>query len=80
MATGPVRVAGTRYTTATYDGTFPGPTLVICPGDNVTLRVLNDLKEPTNLHVHGLHVSPRGNGDNIFIKIPRGITTIGTGA
>ena len=76
MATGPVRIAGGRYTTETYDGTFPGPTLIICPGDNVTVRVVNNLgtKEPTNLHVHGLHVSPRGDSDNVFIKIPPGGT------
>ncbi len=74
MATGPVQVAGGRYTTETYDGTFPGPTLVICPGDDVTARVVNDMatKEPTNLHVHGLHVTPRGHGDNIFLEIPHG--------
>ena len=74
MSTGPVQVAGGRYTTETYEGTFPGPTLVICPGDDVTARVVNDMgtKEPTNLHVHGLHVTPRGHGDNIFLEIPHG--------
>jgi suppressor of ftsI len=74
MATGPVRIAGGRYTTETYDGTYPGPTLIICPGDNVTVRVMNRLgtNEPTNLHVHGLHVSPKGDGDNVFIEIPPG--------
>jgi FtsP/CotA-like multicopper oxidase with cupredoxin domain len=72
MSTGPVQIAGGRYTTETYDGTFPGPTLVICPGDKATVRVVNDLgtKEPTNLHVHGLHVSPRGDADNVFTEIP----------
>ena len=31
-ARGPVMIAGSRYTGAqTYEGTFPGPTLVICP-------------------------------------------------
>ena len=74
MSTGAVHVAGGRYTTETYEGTFPGPTLVICPGDEVTARVVNDMatKEPTNLHVHGLHVSPRGHGDNVFLEIPPG--------
>src|SRR4051794_25052480 len=74
MSTGPAQIAGGRYTTETYEGTFPAPTLVICPGDDVTARVVNDLgtKEPTNLHVHGLHVSPRGHGDNVFLEIPPG--------
>ena len=74
MATGPVTIAGHRYVTETYEGTFPGPTLVMCPGDKVTVHVLNQMQtgEPTNLHVHGLHVSPRANHDNIFITIPHG--------
>ena len=28
----------------------------------------------TNLHTHGLHVSPEGNGDNVFITIDEGQT------
>ena len=27
---------------------------------------------PTNLHVHGLHVSPQGNGDNVFVAVEPG--------
>jgi FtsP/CotA-like multicopper oxidase with cupredoxin domain len=37
---------------------------------NVTLR--NELDEPTNLHTHGLHVSPEGISDNVFIMIEPG--------
>jgi suppressor of ftsI len=29
----------------------------------------NRLPLPSNLHVHGLHVSPTGNGDNIFVDV-----------
>lgn len=29
---------------------------------------------PINLHVHGLHVSPRGNSDNVLLDIPAGYT------
>jgi FtsP/CotA-like multicopper oxidase with cupredoxin domain len=28
----------------------------------------------TNLHTHGLHVSPEGNADNIFLSVPPGAT------
>jgi FtsP/CotA-like multicopper oxidase with cupredoxin domain len=52
-----------------FNGGIPGPTLVACPGDRVTVHLVNDLSEPTNLHVHGLHVSPQGDGDNVFIAI-----------
>jgi suppressor of ftsI len=52
-----------------YDGSTPGPTLVICRGDVVHVNLVNKLPLPTNLHVHGLHVSPEGNSDNVFISV-----------
>lgn len=38
------------------------------------LNVPRDQGQLTNLHVHGLHVSPRGHSDNIFVSIPPGKT------
>lgn len=29
---------------------------------------------PTNLHVHGLHVTPKGNGDNVLLDIQAGMS------
>ncbi len=29
---------------------------------------------PINLHVHGLHVSPKGNSDNVMLHIPAGMS------
>ena len=29
---------------------------------------------PLNLHVHGLHVSPKGNSDNVMLHIPAGMS------
>jgi FtsP/CotA-like multicopper oxidase with cupredoxin domain len=52
-----------------YDGSSPGPTLVMCRGDVVHVNLVNKLPLPTNLHVHGLHVSPAGHSDNIFVDI-----------
>jgi FtsP/CotA-like multicopper oxidase with cupredoxin domain len=52
-----------------YDGSFPGPTLVICAGDTLKVHLVNDLTEPTNLHTHGFHVSPEANHDNVFVRI-----------
>lgn len=69
---GPISTStGTRYGYS-YNGNSPGPTLRIRPGDRLTVTVENDLEEPTNLHTHGLHVSPSGNSDNIFITIDPG--------
>jgi FtsP/CotA-like multicopper oxidase with cupredoxin domain len=58
-----------HVTTLNYDGSFPGPTLVICAGDTLHVHLQNDTTEPTNLHTHGFHVSPEANHDNVFLKI-----------
>jgi FtsP/CotA-like multicopper oxidase with cupredoxin domain len=29
---------------------------------------------PVNLHVHGIHVSPKGNSDNVMVHIPAGMS------
>jgi suppressor of ftsI len=66
---GKVPIDGKRVTALNYDGSFPGPTLVICAGDHLTVHFKNDLTEPTNLHTHGFHVSPEANHDNVFLRI-----------
>ncbi|MCE0486332.1 multicopper oxidase family protein [Ornithinimicrobium sediminis] len=66
------RLAGREATTLTFNGAVPGPTLRVRPGDTIRLRLANGLDEPTNLHVHGLHVSPEGNSDNVFLMVAPG--------
>ncbi len=70
---------------ASYNGVFPGPTLLIQPGDTLRLDIVDermpnavlqasdlhfDPTEPvpdaSNLHTHGLLVSPTGEGDNVY--------------
>jgi FtsP/CotA-like multicopper oxidase with cupredoxin domain len=60
---------GTRFA-YTYNGTTPGPTLRVRPGDVLSITLENRLGETTNLHTHGLHVSPSGVADNIFVSVP----------
>jgi FtsP/CotA-like multicopper oxidase with cupredoxin domain len=67
-----VTLAGRRAYLYNYNGWVPGPVLVVNPGDTVQLRLNNNLGEDTNLHYHGLHVSPTGTADNIFLDIPAG--------
>jgi FtsP/CotA-like multicopper oxidase with cupredoxin domain len=64
-----IRVAGHNWPAMAYNGTIPGPTMVICVGDSLTLHLINDLPLQTNLHLHGMHVSPAGDADNIFVDI-----------
>jgi len=62
-----------------YNGSLPGPTLHVYPGDRVEIDLINNLNESTNLHFHGLHVSPGNNSDgsaadNVFLDIAPGKT------
>ena len=69
---GPVRIGGRAVTALSYNGELPGPTLQLQPGDRLQIRLINRLTGPTNLHVHGLHVSPDGHGDNVLVAVPPG--------
>jgi len=71
-APGRVTIGGRGATTLGYNGGLPGPTLRVRAGDRVAVRLHNGLAEATNLHVHGLHVSPAGNGDNPFVMVEPG--------
>ena len=76
---------------ATFEGTIPGPTLKVKPGDKLSILLVNDLpSNPTNerdhafphdentlnLHTHGLTVSPLGVSDNIFREMKPGTTNL----
>jgi FtsP/CotA-like multicopper oxidase with cupredoxin domain len=69
-----VSVAGQKVQLMLYNGLYIPPTLRAHPGDTIRIRLANGLAEPTNLHTHGLTVSPRGNSDNIFLHIAPGQT------
>jgi FtsP/CotA-like multicopper oxidase with cupredoxin domain len=69
-----VTVADARVRALTYNGTLPGPTLRVRPGDRIALTLRNELAVTTNLHTHGLVVSPEGNADNVFVMIEPGAT------
>jgi FtsP/CotA-like multicopper oxidase with cupredoxin domain len=75
--------------TPTYEGTIPGPTLSVKPGDTLSIDLINDLPanpnqqrgvfyphDPysTNLHTHGLSVSPLDISDNIYREMKPGTT------
>ena len=75
--------------TPTYDGTIPGPTLMLKPGDKLSIDLINDLpanpkdqrrgafpQDPytTNFHTHGMTVSPLGISDNALREMEPGTT------
>jgi FtsP/CotA-like multicopper oxidase with cupredoxin domain len=69
---GRVNLANRQANLFSYNGRVPGPILEAKPGDAVRIQFTNNLPDPTNLHYHGLHVSPAGNADNVFLEIPAG--------
>ncbi|WP_342341434.1 multicopper oxidase family protein [Intrasporangium calvum] len=72
VAASGVRLAGRQTQALGYAGTSPGPTLRVSPGDTLRVRLTNRLSAATNLHTHGLHVSPQGQGDNPFRMVAPG--------
>jgi len=67
-----VRLAGHDTSAWGFNGTSPGPTLRLRPGDLLRVRLVNHIDQPTNLHTHGLHVSPQGKSDNPFVTVEPG--------
>ena len=74
----PTTINGQSVMTTSYNGQFPGPTWVACPGDQINVDVRNEMDPAnytgmhpgeTNLHTHGFHVSPHVPGDNVFRTI-----------
>ena len=71
-ARGAVEVGGKRVVAQVYDGSYLPPTLRVQAGDVVRVRLVNALDQTTNLHMHGLAVSPLGNSDNVFLHVAPG--------
>ena len=69
-----VIVAGKIVKTTVYNGLYMPPVLKVQPGETIRLRLINGHKSPlpTNVHYHGLGVSPKGHGDNVFIEVDPG--------
>lgn len=48
-----------------YNGSIPGPTIKVYPGDWVDIEVHNSLNEPTSVHWHGLDIPYNMDGVKI---------------
>ncbi|MDB5419511.1 MAG: hypothetical protein JWP50_2930 [Phenylobacterium sp.] len=72
-APGAVQVGQFSFPGRLYNGAYLPPLLRVRTGDVMRIRLRNRLPvEPTNLHFHGMGVSPRGNSDNVFIHVHPG--------
>jgi len=73
-APGTYIIDGHQFQGTLYNGSYMPPVWRVRLGDYLTVTLHNRLSEPTNLHFHGLDVSPLGNGDNVFLHIQPGQT------
>ena len=71
-----------KFFTRAYNGQLPGPVIRVSQGDTLRIQLTNrlgaDIDGPlntfhsantTNLHLHGLHISPTGASDDIFRRV-----------
>ncbi len=74
-APGPVRIGQYNFSGLLYNGAYMPAVLRARLGDSLRIMFRNDLPDkPSNLHYHGMSVSPRGNGDNVFVHVHPGET------
>jgi FtsP/CotA-like multicopper oxidase with cupredoxin domain len=72
VAAAGAHVAGHDTRALGFNGGSPGPTLLVRPGDELAVRLVNRIGQATNLHTHGLRVSPQDRGDNPFRHVAAG--------
>jgi FtsP/CotA-like multicopper oxidase with cupredoxin domain len=61
-----VLVGNTPYTSLVFNGDYDAPLIRTRPGGTIRLTLDNRMDEMTNLHFHGMQVSPLNEGDSIF--------------
>ncbi|MGA7438947.1 MAG: multicopper oxidase domain-containing protein, partial [Luteibacter sp.] len=61
-----VMVGDTPYTSLVFNGDYDAPLIRTRPGGTIRLTLDNQMDELTNLHFHGMQVSPLDEGDSIF--------------
>jgi suppressor of ftsI len=72
-APGTVQLGDSSFPGFLYNGSYLPPVLRVRLGDVMRITFQNRLNtDPSNLHYHGMSVSPKGNSDNVFIHVHPG--------
>lgn len=61
-----VQVGNSSYRSLVFNGRYDAPLIRTRPGGTIAVDFDNRMDEITNLHFHGMQVSPLEEGDNIF--------------
>jgi suppressor of ftsI len=74
-APGTIRLGSVDLPGFMYNSSYIPPVLRVGKGDVIQVTLKNNLPdETTNLHFHGMAVSPKGNSDNVFLQLDPGQT------
>jgi FtsP/CotA-like multicopper oxidase with cupredoxin domain len=82
-APGRYRLGGNIFTGNVYNGLYAPPTLNVPPGGTLNISLVNQVNDSirgqrdtawTNLHTHGLNVSPKSPGDDVLLRVPNQTT------
>jgi FtsP/CotA-like multicopper oxidase with cupredoxin domain len=65
-------IAGRTVEGQSYADGVQGPTLRLAPGERLRVHLRNRLDQETNLHFHGMHVSPVPPGDDVLMHVAAG--------
>jgi suppressor of ftsI len=74
-----ITVAGQTFRSNVYNGQYIPPVFRLRRGDELRLRLVNKIgpadvqisqSQATNLHYHGMSISPKAPADDIYINIP----------
>jgi FtsP/CotA-like multicopper oxidase with cupredoxin domain len=72
-APSPMRLGDVEFPGFLYNGTYLPPLMRLRLGDVMRIRLQNQLPDGfSNLHFHGLSISPRGRSDNVFVHVSPG--------
>ena len=72
-APGPVQLGDYSFPGLLYEGAYLPPLLRPRLGDTMRITFRNNLpNDASNLHFHGMAVSPQGNSDNVFVHVHPG--------
>lgn len=61
-----IDVSGSPIKARPFNDEINGPTLHVEPGDTLDVTIKNETDAETNIHYHGMHVSPTGISDNVL--------------